>query len=823
MLTLPPYTPLLDTADAIGALLPLANDGTGRDMTSFSALDQAIQTTIVGTMDRFKALDKAALLEAAFKLKLISIQDELGTRMPELKDTMFRCLDLLLRCSELKLVENAMPLNLLEEVLDFQTVECSERIYDYLESRVERLTALLRRLSKAKNTVYCGRILMLLSSVFPLTERSGVNVRGDFNTENVTHIENEDLSIIPEIVSTPIEESSGEKMDVDDDSGAPSKSASSEVAKREDGPKKDADFYKEFWGLQNLFSNPHLLVKNPENMKKLQLGIERTLNKFAAIEEKESKSRGQRKGSVDASADTRSTSDSSKSQSTARGDGKTVVSTKRKHVQIKDVDAGPSTYFPKFLTSPKLLQLEIVDPYFRKHILVQFLIVIQYLQHHSTSTIDAYAKLPVTNKFFHPQWALEDKDREWTEECRPRILRAIKAVGEETGDLSFYSSVRSVLSDEESWIQWKAENCHSFEKPSMSPEEVKAIQEKRQKLSQSLTPLKEKMGCRTLSKVWKLAEDLPKKDELHNGLKLPHDLDDYLNTADTTIRDREQAKPQVRKWEKEKKARDAAKKDKKEQEEAEKAKEEAEKATQDNNDEKKEDEKAKNNAETDKEADKDKKVTEKAKKEGDKNKKQGEKEEEARPEFRTEEEQELDRARMWRALRMGSNRYIHIYKPVHERFEIEDLKKLVEKDQKKEEAILANGGVVLASKPESEMNGETLVSTLSSLTSTASADGKEKEEKDEESGGKNSEEMDDFGETDSDLLTLEEKPTENKLESSQDAMAIDLATPSDGTPAGSVMDDMEEIEDRDDAGSKSPSPGTPAADAATSMDVDPEA
>ena len=60
--------------------------------------------------------------------------------MAQLKDAMFRCLDLLLRCSELDLVDNAMPLNLIEEVLDFQTVECSESIYDYLESRVERLT-----------------------------------------------------------------------------------------------------------------------------------------------------------------------------------------------------------------------------------------------------------------------------------------------------------------------------------------------------------------------------------------------------------------------------------------------------------------------------------------------------------------------------------------------------------------------------------------------------------------------------------------------------------------------------------------------------------
>lgn len=53
---------------------------------------------------------------------------------------MFRCLDLLLRCSELELLDPSTPLNYIEEVLDFQTVDCCEHIYDYIESRDARLT-----------------------------------------------------------------------------------------------------------------------------------------------------------------------------------------------------------------------------------------------------------------------------------------------------------------------------------------------------------------------------------------------------------------------------------------------------------------------------------------------------------------------------------------------------------------------------------------------------------------------------------------------------------------------------------------------------------
>lgn len=46
------------------------------------------------------------------------------------------------------------------------------------------LNDLLRRLSKTgKNTMFCGRILIFLSSVFSLGERSGVNLRGDYGPQ----------------------------------------------------------------------------------------------------------------------------------------------------------------------------------------------------------------------------------------------------------------------------------------------------------------------------------------------------------------------------------------------------------------------------------------------------------------------------------------------------------------------------------------------------------------------------------------------------------------------------------------------------------------
>jgi THO complex subunit 1 len=45
---------------------------------------------------------------------------------------------------------------------------------------------LLRRLSRAEDTVFCGRVFIYLFQSFPLGDKSSVNLRGEFHSENVT-------------------------------------------------------------------------------------------------------------------------------------------------------------------------------------------------------------------------------------------------------------------------------------------------------------------------------------------------------------------------------------------------------------------------------------------------------------------------------------------------------------------------------------------------------------------------------------------------------------------------------------------------------------
>jgi THO complex subunit 1 len=89
----------------------------------------------------------------------------------------------------------------------------------------------LKRLSKSGYMELCGRIMTFLSLAYPLTERSGVNLKGEFNTENTT-VYDEDV-----VMDDP-------------------------------QPEKRV-LYQTIWGLQKFFSNPPLLFQ-PGNLELFQ-------------------------------------------------------------------------------------------------------------------------------------------------------------------------------------------------------------------------------------------------------------------------------------------------------------------------------------------------------------------------------------------------------------------------------------------------------------------------------------------------------------------------------------------------------------------------
>jgi THO complex subunit 1 len=101
-------------------------------------------------------------------------------------------------------LDPSVPLSLAEDAMDILPIAGVGRLFAYLESRLPWITEglvpgrgkalillrlcneALRSLSRTEDAQLCGRIQTFLASVFPLSERSGVNLKGEYHTDNVT-------------------------------------------------------------------------------------------------------------------------------------------------------------------------------------------------------------------------------------------------------------------------------------------------------------------------------------------------------------------------------------------------------------------------------------------------------------------------------------------------------------------------------------------------------------------------------------------------------------------------------------------------------------
>lgn len=144
-----------------------------------------------------------------------------------------------------EIVSVTIPVVLFGDIFETITLDKCERIFNYVEEMVEiwkeevffiscknnilrMCNDLLRRLSRAQNTVFCGRILLFLSKFFPFSERSGLNIVSEFNLDNVTEY------------------------------GVDGKDLDDTVEEMEEIPMKiDYNLYCKFWSLQDFFRNPN--------------------------------------------------------------------------------------------------------------------------------------------------------------------------------------------------------------------------------------------------------------------------------------------------------------------------------------------------------------------------------------------------------------------------------------------------------------------------------------------------------------------------------------------------------------------------------------
>ncbi|KAJ1728154.1 hypothetical protein LPJ61_004186 [Coemansia biformis] len=143
--------------------------------------------------------------------------------------------DIAMHYSDIGLTDASFAFTLLEETMDMVSVGAASEIFAHVERRAAILrrgitatggkgvimlkmcNSLLRRIPHSTRSEFAGRVQIFVANSFPLSERSGVNLRGDFDRSN-----------LPQLA--------------------------------EDVGGEDEGVYRAFWSLQEYFASPQLLT-----------------------------------------------------------------------------------------------------------------------------------------------------------------------------------------------------------------------------------------------------------------------------------------------------------------------------------------------------------------------------------------------------------------------------------------------------------------------------------------------------------------------------------------------------------------------------------
>ncbi|KAL6231172.1 hypothetical protein BDW75DRAFT_50362 [Aspergillus navahoensis] len=431
---------------------------------------------------QFSQQTQFAAVEIAFRERFYGLLATTTIDDPEFV-RIWNLLDIISVFSDNEQCEPGLIFWLIEELLDSQTIEGCRKIFDYLESRREQNTKkhfkqknliilrscneLLRRLSRAEDTVFCGRVFIFLFQSFPLGDKSAVNLRGEYHTENVTTFdtianhatrEADEMDVdMPDVKETASISEAQKQPVAEKDAKSPRQDATktpevtvSQPSNQTGEQPLDLDtLYPIFWGLQAYFSSP-TKVFDAQHLATFKSGLESTLAAFQRV-------------------NTELETSNSKTQEEIR------KSTKRK--RTADGPEIASSFNPKYLTSRELFDLEVNDTAFRRHVLVQALILLDFML---SLTSKAKAKLAdLSNKSVLYGFVLDDEDAQWAVKMRKSIEGYLQ---EGAGGKFYYRMVDTVLSRDKNWVRWKAEGCPLIERPAVSVDEYLGARDKATKV-----------------------------------------------------------------------------------------------------------------------------------------------------------------------------------------------------------------------------------------------------------------------------------------------------------------------------------------------------
>mmetsp|Transcript_18930 Transcript_18930/g.57187 ORF Transcript_18930/g.57187 Transcript_18930/m.57187 type:complete len:395 (+) Transcript_18930:599-1783(+) len=315
------------------------------------------------------------------------------------------------------------------------------------------------------NTNFYGRVLMLMAYMLPLSERSGVNLKGLHAPGHLVLEEEEgaDGSSVPP--SGEAEASGGETL------------------------------YASFWGLQSAFADPSAAMA-PAAWALLVERLESVLQVFANIVSKEPV--------AEAAAAV-----------PTEGEGCAPVDADGEPMGLDEQadTMGKEVYFAKFLTSPKLLQLQLRDSYFRRHVLVQLLIFLQ------TVTAERKGTPP-----------LSPEQREAAETLRVRATELLSGVA--PNGPAFAATLERLLQRENHWLDWKANGCPAFDRAAAEkrprPADAQTSGAKRRAGAAGGRAKRVQLGNSELSRLWNLGDNSLAAIAAEGSKQAVPSLGDYL-------------------------------------------------------------------------------------------------------------------------------------------------------------------------------------------------------------------------------------------------------------------------------------------------------
>ncbi|CAI5441432.1 unnamed protein product [Caenorhabditis angaria] len=353
------------------------------------------------------------------------------------------------------LCSKVLPITTLQDFLETSSIEQCRHLFGIIEehmvdfkqpplnevgqnSILRFCNDLLRRLSRTAETSFCGRIMFFLSRYLPLAEKSGLNLMGHFNTQNITsyeEVETESESLLA-TTSTPLKES--EDMEI----GEITSDDSKEI-------QVTPEMYRQFWSIQKFLANPAQLYEK---------------EKFVVFKKD--------------LANVLSFLTTNKLDKSSAEDEEMERNSKREKLASDDL------FFSKYLTSPKLLSLQLNDSQLRRYFLLQCLIIFQYL------TSDVRFKVGVKKMILNEEQTKFVTDSE--DKCY-RLLSETLPKGS-----NFSAVCKRILQRELEWSNWKNINC-----PDISEKADKAAMQMYKKRARvEFNPDAIDLGSAEMTKLW---------------------------------------------------------------------------------------------------------------------------------------------------------------------------------------------------------------------------------------------------------------------------------------------------------------------------------